>query len=160
MKELVAMFERAGCSHVRHYIQSGNVLFDAKPALSTRVPGLVEAEVERTFGFRPPVVVRSRDEMEAVARDNPHLSAGLATESLHVMFLRDRPGAKECAALEPDRSPPDAFVVRGREIYLFCPSGMGETKLTNAYFDSKLRTTCTARNWRTVLQLVEMCGAR
>jgi uncharacterized protein (DUF1697 family) len=31
--------------------------------------------------------------------------------------------------------------------------------LTNAYFDSKLSTTCTARNWATVLKLAEMMAA-
>jgi uncharacterized protein (DUF1697 family) len=35
---------------------------------------------------------------------------------------------------------------------------MGRTKLTNAYFDSKLKTVSTARNWRTVLKLLEMVG--
>jgi uncharacterized protein (DUF1697 family) len=33
---------------------------------------------------------------------------------------------------------------------------VARSKLTNAYFDSKLATISTARNWRTVLRLVEM----
>jgi uncharacterized protein (DUF1697 family) len=48
--------------------------------------------------------------------------------------------------------------VRGREIYLRLPNGVGRTKLTNQYFDTKLATTSTIRNWRTVLKLVEMTG--
>ena len=35
---------------------------------------------------------------------------------------------------------------------------MARTKLTNAYFDSKLSTIATARNWNTVLKLLEMMG--
>ena len=46
--------------------------------------------------------------------------------------------------------------VRGREIYLQCPNGAGNTKLTNAWFDSKLATISTGRNWRTVLKLFEL----
>jgi uncharacterized protein (DUF1697 family) len=45
--------------------------------------------------------------------------------------------------------------VHGREIYLYLPNGMGRSKLTNTYFDSKLATTSTARNWRTTLKLLE-----
>ena len=60
------------------------------------------------------------------------------------------------AGLDAGRSAPDAFAVVGREIYLQLPNGMGRTKLTNAYFDSKLKTVSTARNWRTVLKLLEM----
>jgi uncharacterized protein (DUF1697 family) len=62
--------------------------------------------------------------------------------------------------LDPARSAPDAFHVRGKEIYLHLPNGMARTKLTNAYFDSKLSTTCTARNWATVLKLSEMMAER
>jgi len=50
------------------------------------------------------------------------------------------------------------FAVRGREIYLQCPNGYGRTKLTNGYFDSKLATTSTVRNWRTVVKLLELAG--
>lgn len=39
---------------------------------------------------------------------------------------------------------------------LHCPNGYGKSKLTTAYFDSKLATTCTVRNWRTVLALRDM----
>lgn len=43
--------------------------------------------------------------------------------------------------------------MRGREIFLHCPNGVARTKLTNDYFDAKLATTSTMRNWRTVLKL-------
>ena len=46
--------------------------------------------------------------------------------------------------------------MRGREIYLQFPNGVANTKLTNAYFDSRLATISTGRNWRTVLKLFEL----
>ena len=58
--------------------------------------------------------------------------------------------------LDPDRSPPDAFHVRGQEVYLHLPNGVANSKLTNAYFDSKLATTSTSRNWRTVTKLLDL----
>ena len=45
---------------------------------------------------------------------------------------------------------------RRREIYLRLPNGVADSKLTNAYFDSKLATTSTGRNWRTVTKLLEL----
>jgi uncharacterized protein (DUF1697 family) len=47
-----------------------------------------------------------------------------------------------------------------REIYLRLANGAGRTKLTNAYFDAKLATTSTARNWRTVLALTRLMNER
>jgi uncharacterized protein (DUF1697 family) len=68
------------------------------------------------------------------------------------------PTPLQVASLDPNRSPPDAFVVRGQEVYMHLPGGVARTKLTNAYFDSKLTTTCTGRNWRTVNKLLELMG--
>ena len=89
-------------------------------------------------------------------RQNPLLASGADVATLHVGFLATAPGKKSIDALDANRSPPDTFVVLGREIYLACPNGMGKTKLTNAYFDAKLATTSTMRNWKTVLTLREM----
>ncbi len=46
----------------------------------------------------------------------------------------------------------------GREVYLQLPNGVANSKLTNNYFDSKLATTSTGRNWRTVTKLLELMG--
>ncbi len=158
MKDLAAMFGESGCVDVLTYIQSGNVVFRATKACATRIPTVVAAAISDRFGFRAPVIVRSADELRAIARDNPFLRPGADVDALHVMFLADRPAKGNVASLDPKRSPPDVFEVRGSEIYLRCPNGAARTKLTNAYFDAKLSTTSTMRNWRTVLKLAELAG--
>ena len=160
MKDLGAMFDAAGCADVVTYIQSGNVVFRASNACAARVPAAVAKAIADRLGFRAPVVMRTADELRAVSRGNPFLKAGAAEDELHVMFLADRPSAGAVATLDPKRSPPDEFVVRGRDVYFRCPNGMGRSKLSNQYFDSKLGTTSTIRNWRTVLKLVEMTGGK
>jgi uncharacterized protein (DUF1697 family) len=159
MKVLAAMFEEAGCRDVRTYIQSGNVVFRAGESLVKRVPAHITAVVANRFGIEVPVVTRSARDLRAVVRTNPFLRAGRDVARLHVAFLADRPGASRIARLDPRRSPPDEFIVHGREIYLHCPNGLGRTRLSNDYFDSTLATTCTVRNWRTVTTLLGMCGA-
>ena len=92
----------------------------------------------------------------AVLRNNPFLASGAAEETLHVLFLADLPGPDLVGKLDPHRSPPDVFAVRGREVYLHLPNGAGRSKFTNDYFDSKLATTSTGRNWHTVSKLFEL----
>lgn len=157
MKDLVGMFERAGCVTTRHYIQSGNIVFSAPAALAVKVPAVVAAAIAKDHGLGIPVVLRSEQELRAVVRGNPFLKAGADPDTLHVMFLADQPSKAAVAALDPARSPPDELVVKGREVYLMCPNGVGRSKLTNAWLDAKLATVSTARNWRTVLKLVAMC---
>jgi uncharacterized protein (DUF1697 family) len=155
MAELVRLFEKAGCEGVRTYIASGNIVFDAGANVVESLPQMIEAAVERSLGLKVPVVVRSAQELRIAAKGNPFIKDG--EDSLFVMFLADHPDKKSVAGLDPERSPGDKYKVVGRDIYLSLTTGAAKTKLTNAYFDSKLGTVSTGRNWRTVLRLVEMC---
>jgi uncharacterized protein (DUF1697 family) len=159
MKELAAIFTDAGASDVQTYIQSGNVVLRAGAALARRLPAAVAAAISKRFGFEVPVVMRTAGELREVTRQNPFSRAGAEVRSLHVAFLASRPDPARAGSLDADRSPPDRFELQGREIYLHCPNGIARTKLTNAYFDSRLATTSTVRNWKTVLKLVELSGA-
>lgn len=159
MKELLELFAGAGCKDARAYIQSGNVIFNAPSSLAARIPGTVAKSIAERYGYRTPVVLRTAAQLGDVVRANPFLKSGAAVDKLHVMFLLDEPEADAIAKLDPERSPPDEFIVRGREIYLHLPNGVGTSKLNNAYFDSKLKTVSTGRNWRTVGTLLEMMNA-
>lgn len=156
MKELAALFVGAGCANVQTYIQSGNVVFDAPVALAKGLSASIQQAIAERYGYRVPLIVRSGAELAKAVEGNPFLRRGAAEKELHVYFLADKPAAAE---LDAKRSAPDEFVLRGREIYLRLPNGMGRSKLTNVYFDSTLKTVCTARNWATVLQLTALTNS-
>jgi uncharacterized protein (DUF1697 family) len=153
MEALAKTFADHGCLDVRTYIQSGNVLFRAPARSIERLSTTIHEAIRDRFGLDVPVILRSLPELDAVVAGNPFLAAGDDTAKLHVAFLAARPTAAQIAALDVNRSPPDAFRVVGREIYLRLPNGAGGTKLSNAYFDRVLATTSTMRNWRTVAEL-------
>ena len=159
IKELAAMFVGIGCEDVTTYIQSGNVIFRADEKVLVGIGATISRKIEERFGIRVPMVLRSAVEFEKVLRSNPFLKTGVTEDSLHVYFLAGLPGIEDVAGLDATRSAPDAFEVVGREIYLQLPNGMARTKLTNAYFDSRLRTVSTARNWRTILKLAQLSAS-
>ncbi|MBK9031338.1 MAG: DUF1697 domain-containing protein [Myxococcales bacterium] len=156
MAALAALLTELGCTGVRTYIQSGNAVVDAGAALAKRLPAALAAAISSRLGLTVPVVVRTAAELAAVTRANPFLARGADPATLHVGFLADAPTAARIAALDHDRSPPDAFAVHGRELYLWLPNGAGKSKLTNAYFDRALATVVTVRNWNTVGKLIEL----
>lgn len=158
MADLREIFSAAGCSAVRTYIQSGNVVFEAEQDLAERVPEMVTESIRRRFGHETAVVVRSHEELRQVAASSPFDASG-DPRFLQVAFLEDTPGAEAVSRLDPQRSPPDAFAVRGRHVYLHYPDGVARSKLTNEYLAARLRTASTMRNWRTVLKLLEMLEA-
>ncbi len=166
MKDLAAILEAAGCANVRTYIQSGNVVFSAPAGVLRKLPEQIAKAIEKRFGFKSPVILRSSDDLARTIRENPFLKTGAKGTSanetsvdekwLSVYFLAALPEPKAVSDLDPNRSAPDVFHVREREIYLHLPNGMGRSKLTNAYFDSKLKTISTARNWATICKLLAM----
>lgn len=153
MSALRAAFENAGAKEVTTYIQSGNVMFAAADKSIDRMAAAVRSEISKQFGIEPPIVFRTLDELEQVVVSNPFLASGTPENALHVFFLADLPDPSDVAMLDAERSPGDQFVVKGREIFAYLPNGVSNSKLTNAYFDSKLRTISTLRNWRTVTTL-------
>ncbi len=145
MKELVEIFLDVGCSDVRTYIQSGNVIFNAPPRLLESLRGAVEQRIAAQFGYQIPIVLRTASQLAEAIGNNPFLKPGA-----------DLPTPQAIAKLDPERSRPDTFVVHNREVYLHLPNGVAGTKVTNSYFDSKLATVSTGRNWATVLKLLEL----
>ena len=156
MRDLVGMFAAAGCEDVRTYIQSGNVVFRTPLELADGLSARITAAIAASHGFQIPVVMRAASDLDRIVRGNPFLAAGADPAKLHVGFLAAAPDPTRIARLDPDRSPPDAFEVRGKEVYLHFPAGVARSKLDNSYFDRTLNTVCTIRNWRTVGKLHEM----
>jgi uncharacterized protein (DUF1697 family) len=152
MKELAAVFTKAGAKAVRTYLQSGNVVFDS--TAPAPVIKHVRDGIEKGFGFDVPMVVRSAASLQAIVSSCPFDDV----EHAHVVFLGETPSSAMVNALDPNRSSPDRFAVRGSDVFLHLPHGVARTKLSNAWFDSQLKTVSTVRNWRTVLELARMSG--
>jgi len=155
MKDLVSIFQDAGCRNVVTYIQSGNVVFECATNVA-RLQSAIGAAIEKKFGFNPPFVLRQAADLEEVLKKNPFLKAGAKEDELHVVFLSEVPRRDTIARLERNRVAPDEFVVRGKEIYLRLPNGAGRSKLAGTPLQPKSGFVATARNWRTVNKLFEM----
>lgn len=156
MAELKRLFEDAGCRDVRHYIQSGNIVLNADARLARRLAGQVGDAIVERFGFAAPLQLRSRAQLRAVVANNPFATRDHSARNLFVMFLANQPTDAALATLDPARSPPDEFAVLGSEIYLHLHNSAAVTRLTNAYFDGRLKTITTSRNWQTVNTLLQL----
>jgi uncharacterized protein (DUF1697 family) len=157
MAELRSALGSAGYEGVSTYIQSGNVVLRSAASAGAVGRG-VERVIEERFELTVRVLVRTHDELEAVARANPYLSgaAKAETSKLHVVFLDGSPPVSSVVRLDPDRSPGDEFTVAGSEIYLHHPNGYGRSKLTLDWFERGLGVDGTARNWNTLIKLIEL----
>jgi uncharacterized protein (DUF1697 family) len=158
MSDLRSFLTELGAEDVSTYVQSGNAVMR-----SARKAEPLGRAVERTLadrlGLDIVVVVRTAAQMTKVVGNNPFAGREKDPTKLHVAFLSKAPGAKRASALEVPGDGPEAFEVRGREVYLHYPNGYGRSKLTNAFVEKRLGVSATNRNWRTVTKLAELAGA-
>ena len=155
MSALRQMFVDAGCTEVSTYIQSGNVVFHSGRS-ARLVTAEVTARLKKEEGLDVTVILRSSAELAAVVSRNPFGGKARDLTKLHVTFLA---GASKRSRTGTERSfLPDEFEVLGREVYVYCPTGYGRTKLNNTFFERSLGVAATTRNWNTVTTLAAMAG--
>ncbi len=159
MADLAELFTRLRFRDTTTYIQSGNIVFRAGSGSDTAIAGKIEKAIAERFGFEVPVIVRSAGEMRATVAANPFLKErGIDRSKLHLTFLDTDPDPALATKLAEIDYPPDRFVLIGRDIFLHCPATYGGTKLSNTFFERKLKVRATTRNWKTVTTLLKMAG--
>jgi uncharacterized protein (DUF1697 family) len=152
MSELRTLVETLGYTDVATFIQSGNVVFTAGASVT---PSSLETAIAKRFGIDITVVLRTPRELTRVVEANPF--TGVDPSRLHVGFMAQKPSAAAAKTLDAERFRPDEFGIRGSELYLHLPNGMGRSKLPT-YIDRQLRIPTTIRNWATVTKLVELAN--
>jgi uncharacterized protein (DUF1697 family) len=48
------------------------------------------------------------------------------------------------------------YKIIDKTIYLYCPDGYSNSKLTNSFFENKLKVVATTRNWKTTNKLYKI----
>jgi len=157
MAELRAALEEAGFGEVETYLQSGNVVLESR-AKPESVRRQVEGVIAGRFGLEIAVVVRTKAELAAVVRRNPHRRDATDPKRYQVTFLSKKLAAKVVRELEEAAVPAERVVVAGREVYAWHPSGVARSKLWSKLAGKSLGVTATSRNWTTVEALLSLAG--
>jgi uncharacterized protein (DUF1697 family) len=142
------------------YVQSGNVVFACAERDATVVAKKLQAAIEKNVGFRPEVMVRTAAELREVVARNPFAKRrGIESKKLLVTFFSGDPdgeGLKAARGMKPD---PEEMWIERREAFVYYPNGFGQSKLAWAKVERMLKVSGTARNWNSVVKLLEMAEA-
>lgn len=160
MADLKTLYEKMKFKDVNTYIQSGNVSFKTNEKFSdTQLAEKIERAIYKKYNFQVPVVIRNGGELKKLISSNPFLKEkNIDAKKLHVTFLSNTPVKTNVESIEDVDFSPDKFIIKEKEIYLHIPESYGETKLSNNFFEKKLKVTATTRNWNTVNKLYEMAS--
>jgi uncharacterized protein (DUF1697 family) len=150
MADLRRLCEDCGFCDVATYIQSGNVVFRSRlgpAAAQARLAKGVAARMGKPHG----VILRTAAEMAAVAAANPFPKA-LPNRVIAFFFVEAAPSRDAVDDVVPPAG--EELVLRGRELFVHYPEGMGRSRLRIPFAKE-----ATGRNLATVRKLAEMAGA-
>lgn len=156
MADLKQLLTKLGCTNVRTYVQSGNAVLEHPDKPNTLAQGIA-AGIETQFGLDVPTQVLTAKQLKDIVAKNFFIKEkGIDITKLHVTFLDSAPKASDVAAIAEGKYDRDRFIIDGNVVYLHCPVDYGHTKLSNTFFEKKLKVSATTRNWRTVNELLRM----
>ena len=157
MDALRAVYESLGLRNPQTYVQSGNVVFKTNKRDLVALAKLIEDAIERGFGFRPSVILRTTSELrDAMARNPFTKRSGIEPSKLLVNFLASDPGAEIRDKVLNLKTEPEELRMDGRELYIYFPNGMARPKMSWAVLERTLKVPGTGRNWNSVTKLLEM----
>jgi len=152
MTDLRRLVTDLGHTNVRTLLNSGNVLFQTKRPNSAKLSAGIEAAITAKCGFSAMVTVITALELASIINENPLLNVA-NDHSRHLVAFVVHP--KLLAPLRPmlkQTWTPDALAIGSRAAYLWCSTGILDSKL-NLAFARKAGASATTRNWATVLKL-------
>ena len=157
MPALRDALEDAGFADVRTYVQSGNIVAASRQRSAAAVEKAVHGVLADAFGLNVDVLVRSPKQLAAVIRANPFAKAATADPKfVHCVFLERAPTAAAIKRVHGEDVGRDELRCKGAEIFVRYGDGSRNSRITPDRLAKWSGRAGTARNWRTVLALVEL----
>jgi uncharacterized protein (DUF1697 family) len=151
MTALKTCFQELDFQNIKTYLQSGNIVYQSSMVDTKMMGDIIKLKIEQEFGFTIPVLVITLDYLEKVISQNPFLNDSLKDPAFfHITFLYSDHYLPVFDQIENRKKENEAIVLDQDVIYLYCPDGYGQTKLTNTFIESKLKVGATTRNWKTL----------
>lgn len=157
MAPLRELYESLGLRDAKTYVQSGNVVFRTQERNLTGLARRIEEAIDRKFGFRPAVILRTTSDLKGVIARNPFAKRrDIHPGKLLVTFLAAEPSPEARDAVLAIKTDPEELRVDGRELYIYFPDGQGRSKLSWVRIEKMLQVPGTGRNWNSVTKLLAM----
>jgi uncharacterized protein (DUF1697 family) len=157
MDQLRRLFEELGFVNVETFIASGNVIFDTRVKDIRSLEAKIAKHLEKALGYEVSTMVRSTDELAAIAKYQPFNKKELDTEgnTLFIGFLSEEPLSNGTKKLMTLASEIDGFHVNQRELYWLYRRKNGESKFYGPILEKTVGVKATLRNANTIQRLAK-----
>jgi uncharacterized protein (DUF1697 family) len=161
MADLKAMLADLGYINPQTLLQTGNLVFQSKESSAAKLETKLERAAAERFDLETDVFVRAATEWDQAIAANPFPKEAASDPShLLIMPLKAAPTKQAVKELQAAIQGRESVAAVGRELYLVYPDGIGRSKLTNKFIESRLKTRGTGRNWNTAQKLATLADTR
>jgi uncharacterized protein (DUF1697 family) len=154
MTDLKGSFEKLGFTSVKTYIQSGNVVFEAKDRNISSLKEKIEEKLKGDYGFDVPAILRAADEIHKLVACKPFAPyADEKDTKLYVYFLDSVPENFPDLPTPIDKEGFQMIGLSGADALVIRRPVAGTIGYADKSIAKMLKGTYTARNWNTVISL-------
>jgi uncharacterized protein (DUF1697 family) len=154
MADLREVLTTSGFENVKTYIQSGNVILESSEDNSLKIEARIQETIQSHFGFEVSVLVKTRADLKRIFDASP-FSEQKKIKSYFTM-LSNTPSDDLVALASEKVYEGEEYYIINDCIYFYCEAGYGKAKFSMNYFERKLETTGTARNYNTMVKLLAL----
>lgn len=152
MADLRGLLAELGYREVQTLLNSGNVVFSAGREKPSRIAKRIEGAMRDALGVTAAVTVLTAAEFATVLEENSLGKVAKDPARFLVAFCNDATRLKQLEPLTRQDWRPEALAVGSVSAYLWCASGILESRLAEAV-GRVLGESTTARNWTTVTKI-------
>lgn len=141
---------------VKTYINSGNLVIrtgEAREKLKEKIKRIIRAR----FGLPVEMIIKTEKELKDIIKKDPFDSEKEADNSKRmVVLLSGKIAGDGKSLLNADKKIEEHFYLKDDLLFIYYYNGMGRSKFTTNFIEKRLHVTATARNWNTMLKMVEL----
>lgn len=154
MAELRQTMEKMGFAKVSTLLNSGNIIFETKD--KEGLESEIEFQLQKTFGFEIPVMLRKFDEIGQLLKNHPfeRFEADENTK-FYVSFVKNKPDNEiDLPFLSEDKSF-QIIEIRDKTVFGILDLSKGSTVKGMEVLQSLFGKDLTTRNWNTIVKCSE-----
>ena len=150
------MLEDLGYADSKVYLHTGNWKFSSSGTCQNLSIEIHNA-IRDKFSWEVLVIVFKVSEVKEIMANCPFKTA--IKPKSYFTLLEQIPQARHISVLKNFNFPGETFYLKDRCVYTHYENGVGRAKMTNNFYEQKLKVQATSRNFNTMTKVLEMAMA-
>ncbi|MFZ6663676.1 DUF1697 domain-containing protein [Peijinzhouia sedimentorum] len=156
MQELKDILLNMGFENIITLLNSGNVIFEAKPTEIAELESQITQHLNSSFGFPIPVIIRSAENLKQLIQSDPFKGITVTKETrLYLSFLRKSPQTEIPLPWVSEDKSFRILKIDEANIISILDLSIGKTVKGMDDLEKLFGKDITTRNWNTILRIGE-----